>query len=103
MCKGSGLIHIVQLISMVHYQIALIAVINRPVKFHTVNKLFCLYGCRELRSNMKLLFRQIHIKIKELRITVIHAAASHNRYKIKPLLLQIVQNVSALSVHFTHQ
>ena len=88
---------------MVHNQIALITVINRPVKFHAVNKLFCLHCCRKFRSNMKLLFRHIHIKIIELWITVIQAAASHDRYKIKTLLLQIIQNVSALSVHFTHQ
>ena len=88
---------------MVHNQIALIAVIYRPVKFHAVNELLRLYRCRKLRSDIKLLFRHIHVIIKELRITVIQTAASHNRNKLKALLTQIIQSISLLPVHFTHQ
>ena len=94
MGKGSCLVHIIQLISVVHNQVALICVIHRSVKFHAVNKLLRLYGCRKFRSGMHFPFAHIHIKIIELRITVIYSPGSHNRNKLKPFLLQIVQNIS---------
>ena len=100
MCKGSGLIHIIQPIRMVHNQIALIAVIYRPVKFHAVNKLLRLYRCRKLRSGMHFPFAHIHIKIIELRIPVIQTAASHNRHKLKTSLLQIIQHISIPLIFF---
>ena len=103
MGKGRCGIHIVQLIRMVHNQVALITVIYRPVKFHAVNELLRLYRCRKFRSGMNLLFCHIHIKIIELRITVIQTAASHNRYKCKAFFFQIIRNASLPHIIFRKQ
>lgn len=79
-------------------------IIERPApeitKRNNPNELLRLYRCRKLRSGMHFPFAHIHIKIIELRITVIQTAASHNRHKLQTSLLQIIQHISIPLIFF---